>query len=480
MNDQDQHIKRKAAVSDLRDLINSHSPSLCLAKWQQVTVHLHTGRTHSCHHPPTHKIPTEEIRIDVSALHNTQHKKAQRKLMLSGKRPEECDYCWRVEDSDKDGNVFSDRITKSIEDWSLPYLDKIAKSSGDENVNPTYLEVSFSNLCNFKCSYCSPEISSKWVEEIKHYGPYPTSYNYNNLDWLKETGRMPIPERDDNPYVDAFWQWWPDLYKELKVFRITGGEPLLTKHTYRVLEYIKDNPNPELELDINSNLCIPDEQYDKFLNLMEDILAKGAVKQFKLYTSCEGKGQRAEYIRHGLDYNKWLDNCYKFMDRLPTSKLTVMATYNLLSVSSFNDFLKDILALKLSYAKGDFRHRVGLDIPFLRWPHHLSVELLTDDYLKMIEDQVTFMYHNLQQDHWPPSGGGQGFYAYEINRMERTYYVLDHRIKYLHQHHSEQKLITGRQDFAIFVDEHDRRRGTNFLKTFPEMENFYKLCKELI
>jgi organic radical activating enzyme len=479
MNDQDQHDKRKQLVVDFKNRLNSVSPSMCVAKWQQVTIHLGTGQTHSCHHPSSHHIPVEEVKIDVSALHNTKFKKEQRKLMLEGKRPSECDYCWRVEDSDPDGNVFSDRITKSIDYWAEPHLDSIAKLDYNQNVNPSYLEVSFSSVCNFKCSYCGPEISSKWMEEIKQYGAYPTSISYNNIDWLKQQNKIPILEREYNPYTEAFWSWWPDLYPNLKVFRITGGEPLMTKHTFKVLEYILQNPHPDLELNINSNLCVPEELFQKFINLMKRIMDAGAVKNFKLYTSCEATGARAEYIRFGLNYNQWLDNCHRIMTEIPKSKLTIMSTYNALSVSSFDEFLKTVLELKLQYSTPEDRHPISLDIPYLRWPAHQAVQILTPDYLPMIEDQVTYMYHNLQQDHWPPSGGGKGFYAYEINRMERTYYVLDHRIKFMDSIHSPEQLRTDRKNFVLFVDEHDKRRGTNFLETFPEMSEFYNYCKTL-
>jgi len=479
MNDQDQHDKRKQLVVDFKNRLNSVSPSMCVAKWQQVTIHLGTGQTHSCHHPSSHHIPVEEVKIDVSALHNTKFKKEQRKLMLEGKRPSECDYCWRVEDSDPDGNVFSDRITKSIDYWAEPHLDSIAKLDYNQNVNPSYLEVSFSSVCNFKCSYCGPEISSKWMEEIKQYGAYPTSISYNNIDWLKQQNKIPILEREYNPYTEAFWSWWPDLYPNLKVFRITGGEPLMTKHTFKVLEYILQNPHPDLELNINSNLCVPEELFQKFINLMKRIMDAGAVKNFKLYTSCEATGARAEYIRFGLNYNQWLDNCHRIMTEIPKSKLTIMSTYNALSVSSFDEFLKTVLEFKLQYSTPEDRHPISLDIPYLRWPAHQAVQILTPDYLPMIEDQVTYMYHNLQQDHWPPSGGGKGFYAYEINRMERTYYVLDHRIKFMDSIHSPEQLRTDRKNFVLFVDEHDKRRGTNFLETFPEMSEFYNYCKTL-
>jgi hypothetical protein len=40
-------------------------------------------------------------------------------------------------------------------------------------------------------------------------------------------------------------------------------------------------------------------------------------------------------------------------------------------------------------------------------------------------------------------------------------------------------LKRDRKDFFRFFTEHDRRRGTDFLKTFPELEEFWNLCKNL-
>ena len=56
---------------DMRDRLNAVSPSLCLAKWQQVSIHLPSGLTQSCYHPPTHKIPLELLKDKPSVLHNT-------------------------------------------------------------------------------------------------------------------------------------------------------------------------------------------------------------------------------------------------------------------------------------------------------------------------------------------------------------------------------------------------------------------------
>ena len=93
-------------------VIDTKSKSFCAAKWLNATIWLGSGSTASCHHPPAHKIPLEEIAIDVSAIHNTKHKKLMRKMMLEGERPAECEYCWKIEDIGND-NV-SDRVFKTI------------------------------------------------------------------------------------------------------------------------------------------------------------------------------------------------------------------------------------------------------------------------------------------------------------------------------------------------------------------------------
>ena len=79
-------------------IINPISPSFCGAKWYNATIWLGNGTTASCHHPPAHKIPLNEVAKSYKAIHNTQYKKLIRKQMLEGIRPKECEYCWKIED----------------------------------------------------------------------------------------------------------------------------------------------------------------------------------------------------------------------------------------------------------------------------------------------------------------------------------------------------------------------------------------------
>jgi len=449
------------------------SPTMCAAKWKQVTLHLGIGKTHSCHHPSAHKIPLEELQKNPSALHNTNFKKQQRKLMLEGKRPSECDYCWRVEDSKKEDVVYSDRITKSADQWARPFLEEVSSLPWDANVNPSYLEVDFDTTCNFKCAYCMPSYSTTWQQEIKQHGPYKlTGATIHDLDYLKSTNSLPILQSDHNPYIDAFWEWWPDAVKDLQVFRITGGEPLLSKNTFKVLDYLIENPQPQMEFNVNTNLGIPDNILDTFIEKMQIIQKNKCVKSFKLYTSNEAHGKQAEFIRFGLVYDKWFNNCHRVLSEIPDSYLTIMAAFNVLSIPSFKRFMDDVISLKNTYTIQPTRpHPVSLDVPYVRWPEFLAPWVAPVEFLPLIQECVTYAYRNIQHVNWFPLCG-KSFHEYEVNRIERLFYVVRDQMNEIHSDSNKINLL--RKQFKEYITEYDRRRGTNFLETFPEYETFFK------
>ena len=227
-NDRKPH-REELALNDIKAQLDSVSPSFCLAKWLQVSLHLTTGKTHSCYHPPAHDIDKEELKNNPSALHNTAQKKKERQQMMKGQRPKGCSYCWRIEDA---GDHFSDRHYRSLEPWAVERFQEVKTNGSDYSVIPSYVEVNFNQACQFKCSYCSPHLSSTWMEEVQKFGPYPTIIPHNDAESLKKQALWPIPLKEHNPYVEAFWKWWPDLYPKLKVFRMTGGEPLIDHNTF--------------------------------------------------------------------------------------------------------------------------------------------------------------------------------------------------------------------------------------------------------
>jgi len=447
-------------LEEMKSKVNAVSPCFCMAKWMHVTIHLMTGHTHSCYLPATHKIPLDEIKDNPSALHNTKYKKEQRKKMLKGERPAECGICWSIEDLP--GNQVSDRHMRSVDSWTMPFFDKISKSTGDEDVNPSYVEVSFSSACNFKCSYCAPHVSTSWMEEIRKQGPYPLSDNMSHqwLPWFEENGLLPIDE-DVNPYVDAFWKWWPDLVKDLMFFRITGGEPLLSRQTFKVMEWINEHSLPKLELSINSNLGIPEKQFNKFLELLKPMLEQKKVKDFILHTSIDTYGAHAEYIRHGLNFKAFEANLCRYLDENPTAPVAFMCTFNNLSVAGFHDFIDWVISLRKRY--NNEQRSILLDIPHLQGPLWLSARILPGEYHAIMQDHIDYMKSRLDD----------GILPAEVFKMERI-------LEWMKSPAEEAWLRTERKNFYLFFSEHDRRRGTDFLKTFPTMSQFWYDCKKLV
>ena len=458
MNKGDESVENKSKFLGSAELMKEQlGPALCLAKWKQVSLHLTTGMNNSCYHPPLHSIDPAEIKIDVSALHNTTHKKTQRKMMLAGEKPTECQYCWNMENEGK----LSDRHYRSGEPWAAVDFETIKNSTGEENVIPSYVEVNFNHACNLRCSYCSPQFSSSWAEEVARYGAYPTSSPHNSPDHFMGQ-RRPIPARESNPYVDAFWAWWPDLYPHLEHFRMTGGEPLLDRNTYRVFDYVLTNPSPKLHLNVTSNFSVDEKSWQKYLTYVKAI-CDGRIEHFMQYVSLDGWGEQAEYMRNGLDFDLLWDRVNQFLTEVPNySSLTFIITMNNLSVTSLDKLFAGILGLRKVYST-DYQ-RVWFDTPVLREPAWQSLQILPESYAEKLEWLWAWMVRQIETEADP----FKGFKDYELHRLDRD--IAWMRSAQLTDH------SRAKADFYRFFNEHDRRRGTDFVKTFPEMRSWWEEC----
>jgi organic radical activating enzyme len=446
--------QRIQILEEKREKINNVSCSFCTAKWLQTTLMLQNGYNHSCHHPAPHKIPLEEIAADPAALHNSKFKKEQRAKMLDGERPKECDYCWNIEDLDK--NYFSDRHYKTSDTWAWDRFDEIATCDPNKNVYPSYLEVSFSNACNFACAYCSPEISSKWMEDVKQHGPYPTKHGAHHLDYLEKTGKMPYKNREHNPYVEAFWKWFPDALPHLKVLRITGGEPTMSKDTWKLLDYLLENPQKGLDVAINTNACVENKLIDKLIEKVNKLAQVGV--KVDIYTSLESTGAQAEYARDGLQYGKWLITVDRLLKET-NSTVAIMTTINMLSLPSFIDFMMLVMDFRKEYNKTFEVNRIPLSVNIMRWPPHLQCTLLDTDYRIKTANTIEKVCE-------------QWLKYYTKEKYARLYLEEFDQIKRFCDYlRTSEPAIEHRQDFVRYIQAYDKRRHKNFADTFPQYEH---------
>jgi pyruvate-formate lyase-activating enzyme len=450
------------------------SPTFCLAKWHHTTIYLHRGQTHSCYHPKPHDIPVQELKYDPSVLHNTPQKIDERIQMFNGEQPSGCQYCWNVENMDE-GNAegelehVSDRHQRNSSIYTEDRLNEILYNPPDYKINPEYVEIAFSNECNFKCGYCHPMHSSLYRQEIQEHGPYDMVQNHrNDIDWFN------IYE-EDSPYVEAWWKWWPELSETLNILRVTGGEPILHKTTWRLFEELKENPKPNLEININTNLGYTSRRVEKLAKTVKELQDNNCIKQFKMFSSMDTWGKRAEYLRTGLDIELWEKNQDIYV-RGVQSHITHMVTFNVLSVTSFKDYLKKVLEWRKTYediipnnlGSDELVRKIRFDTPYLKEPLQYDMHILPkEEFLPYFDDILDFIKENIVEE------DRTMFSELEYERFRRV------RDYFASVQYDADTVRTGRIDFYKWFKEYDRRRGTNFLETFPEMENFWNMCKEL-
>lgn len=441
-----------------RRVIDIKSASFCAAKWYNATIWLGSGQTTSCHHPLPHQVSIEQVTANPKALHNTPQKKEQRRQMQAGERPTGCEYCWKIEDLGEEpkfklnGDVFiSDRVYKTViyEDKDL---EDAFYTPPEQDVDLQTLEIAFDRTCQFACSYCNPAFSTTWVRDIHRNGPYTNlvSDGRNHFTHTHDSSQL-YTINEVNPYVEAFFKWWEsDLHKTLKELRITGGEPLMSGYTWRLIEWFKDHRGQsKTRLAINSNLGFEQDKLERLLDATEGI-------ELDLYTSNESIGQHAIYIRDGLDWDQWTSNVSYLLDSGKLRGLHVMCTINALCLISLPEFLWSIVELKKKYGKD----AINFSLNILRFPSFQSPLVLPKDIKEQaIEELVRFHAANAHNLH-----------EFEVNQVERLFNYLREVIS---PHSGAMETSILQRDFKNFYEQYDQRRGKDFRHTFPQLTEWY-------
>ena len=435
-----------------QQVLDTKSTSFCAAKWYNATIWLGSGQTTSCHHPPAHAIDREALKTNPKAIHNTPTKKLDRAMMQAGNRPPGCEYCWKIEDMGTD--AVSDRVYKS-KIYPIKALDEAYNTPSSDDVDLRTLEIAFDRTCQFACSYCNPAFSSTWVRDIKVNGPYTSlvSDGRNHFTHIHDASQL-YTYGETNPYTEAFFAWWEsDLHKTLQELRITGGEPLMSGETWKLLDWFKANKGrSSTKLAINSNLGM-----DR-LRLLEFVGKTRDIPHLEIYTSNEAFEGQAEYIRDGLNYDLWMHNVQELLEHDHIRAVHVMCTINALCLDSLDVFLDQLIRLKKVYG----RNRVNFTLNILRFPSFQS-PLVLPDYLKM--------YYRNRLIQWTIQHKDQSYmHEHEINHLNRLIAYLDQ----VDSPHSEAfELPKLHNDFREFYTQYDQRRNKNFQDTFKNLTAWY-------
>ena len=443
-------INNETDLEYKRRVIDIKSESFCGAKWYNATIWLGSGQTTSCHHPLPHAIDVSELSSNPKALHNTQKKKMEREQMQKGERPSGCEYCWKIEDIGRDN--ISDRVYKTVI-YSDEDLAHAYRTPASQDVDLRTLEIAFDRTCQFACSYCNPAFSSTWVNDIKRNGPYTnlTSDGRNHFSHVHEHSQL-YKFGEINPYVEAFFKWWEsDLHKTLQELRVTGGEPLMSAHTWQLIEWFKNNRGrSNTRLALNSNLGT-DVDIDRLLSAINGVT-------IDLYTSNEAIGLEAEYIRDGLVFDDWANNVERLLDSGKFRGLHSMCTINALCLNSLDSYLDMVHNWKIEYGKD----AINFSLNILRFPSFQSPLVLPDEIRTQYKNRLQAWYDN--------NCSSEFLHEYELNQLQRLIDYLD-VVKTPHAGAAEQSVL--QKDFKNFYTQYDQRRGKDFCNTFPDLATWY-------
>ena len=233
----------------------------------------------------------------------------------------------------------------------------------------------------------------------------------------------------------------------------------MSKDTWKVLEYIRNNPQPDLEIAINTNLSVENKLIDRFIS--EVNLIKPLVKKIDIYTSLESIEHRAEYSRYGLDYARWSHNIRRCLSETQ-STVAIMTTINILSVSNFTEFINMVMQLRKDYNPSCEFNRVPISINYLRWPAHLSSTLIPLEMRQKYAKEILEISKS-----WIKYHSTEKFARLYLEEWDQIKRFCDYFI-------TESSDLEKRKDFVKFINEYDRRRSTNFSTTFPEYAEFLK------
>ena len=402
----------------------------CQLKWAMSTISMTTATTQSCHRLDPHQFDTNSFNF-----HNTNDKIEQRNLMLDGQWPKAgCQYC---EDIEKTGIGQSDRqFFLDVPGLSPPELMTDRKAT---IISPTVVEVYIDNTCNLSCVYCVPELSSKIDAELKKYG----KFSKNGLT-LESTYK----KHDDFDTIQQnFWKWMKSNAHTLQRFQLLGGEPFYQKQFELFFDFFEQNPCPNLEFSIITNLMISKSRLKQHIDRFKVLLKTKKLKRLEITASVDCWGPQQEYVRHGIELTKWRDNFEYLIDQR-WIKLNINSTLSALTIKTMPELLR---LLNQWAVNRKIEHYFSTTI----YPDYMHPAIVGSDEFR---SDFKIILDLMETETW--RGTHAKLYmeglAATINSSSFNEVAVT-------------KLLT-------FLDENDRRRKLNWRELFPWLIKYEALC----
>lgn len=309
----------------------THSETFCMLPW----MHMHAfpdGRVYPCC-LADYFHPVGDLRKNtMREVWNQPKYKVMRVNMLADRPCIECTKCYEQEQH----GAFSMRNDANRNYGHM--IKEINQTQADgthDEFKIRYWDVRFSNLCNFRCRSCGPIFSSNWYNDhVKLYNRKPDVLG-------RDMNRVEYAAGDEDSMERQMVEHVP--YLEQVYF--AGGEPLIMKEHYTLLEKLIEAGKTDIRLQYNTNfseLAFKDKHVFEYWRHFKNV-SVGA--------SLDGMGAQAELIRKGADWQQTVDNRERMMREVPHVDFYVSSTVSSMNVLHVLKFHKEWTRLGLIKAK---------------------------------------------------------------------------------------------------------------------------------
>lgn len=280
--------------------------TLCMAPWTHTYLSPQTERRMCCasrepaqnfeQYIDTAAGTGEYTPITLEEHWNGDHMRSVRRRMMAGEELDECQVCNnKLLNTDVYRSYFNQLFGHKYNSiWEA------TDETGRTTMEPVSWDYRFSNLCNFKCRMCGDMLSSSWEAEQRKHDMINWHDSKNN--WMKPEIKKQIEQFQSTQIEQEFAQ----AVEEHRVEEIywVGGEPLMYEQHWKYMPRIIElGDGPNVYARYNTNLSRVDY---RGINLYRDILSR--LRDWQICASIDGTGRIGEYIRTGLNFDKWLEN----------------------------------------------------------------------------------------------------------------------------------------------------------------------------
>jgi hypothetical protein len=401
----------------------------CQSKWTWSTIWLNEGTSSSCHRVKSWDIDPNNF----SNFHNLPEKLEDRQRMLQGLWPESgrgCEYCKNIEDA----GGFSDRMHNNNIGGYTPH--ELVSNPSAIVVTPKIVEIFAKNTCNLSCIYCHEDLSSKIEIENKKYG------RIKEIPEHVLAHRKQVKLYKQKMYND-FLNWLDDNVQSLGRLHLLGGETFIQHDLMeKVFEILARKPNKFLQLNIFSNFNTPKKYFFKYINQIKDLTKNKNIGRFDLTCSIDCWGPQQEYVRSGLNL-ELLEEYFAYAAEQDEKWLwlNVNQTISSMTIKTMPDLITKINKYSVHRHIGHyFQFLDGFDF---QHPQIFDYSLWEKDF----ENILKTMQKTNQEKR-----------AEAITRMMGHQKMLEANCK-----QNDEKI----KELHKYLDELDRRRGTNWRPLFP-------------